>query len=514
MKEVYPGHQVTFKSVQEFIQRCPTCQKVRLLQGPAHNPIIRHLKPTHPRAVVGMDTVTISPRDELGNLYCDSIVNHFDHFFFGRPKASHDAESTAESLLQYISLYGLFDTLMTDPGSDFTSEVMAHLSRFLGYAHKFSLVDRHESNGCEQSHSQLLRHLRAICNDERLRHCWSSPKVFCFVSFIMNSHLNSETNSDSYSLRFGTLDSSDYYELPLTLSAENAPAYIQELNNNLQLVRQISREHQDGIVAQRTAPNSLAPQTLYQPGDYVLHRNNHPENKLQGPWLGPYQVVQQVKNDVTCKDLVSGSVMTHKPFHLENLKLFEGSDTEAYAQALLDRDQFVIREFIAYRGDPEMRTNCEFEVAFEAGAVKWLRWTPGLFETIQYEEFCRKDPALMPLLYDVKEAKRRIQALKRSPITSVQPNTVVYLNLRWYSHSWYQGLPLPDLFHKQYVVKCTYGGFLSDTHKQIYLRDTVFNNNFTVDNFFVYSWGSVTDFDADKMVLVTKDFVRRNPFLK
>ena len=154
----------------------------------------------------------------------------------------------------------------------------------------------------------------------------------------MNSHLNSETNSDSYSLRFGTLDSSDYYELPLTLSAENAPAYIQELNNNLQLVRQISREHQDGIVAQRTAPNSLAPQTLYQPGDYVLHRNNHPENKLQGPWLGPYQVVQQVKNDVTCKDLVSGSVMTHKPFHLENLKLFEGSDTEAYAQALLDRD--------------------------------------------------------------------------------------------------------------------------------------------------------------------------------
>jgi hypothetical protein len=161
-----------------------------------------------------------------------------------------------------------------------------------------------------------------------------------------------------------------------------------------------------------------------------------------------------------------------------------------------------------------MRTNCEFEVAFEAGAIKWLRWTPGLFETIQYEEFCRKDPALMPLLYDVKEAKRRIQALKRSPITSVKEGTVIYLNLRWYSHSWYQGLPLPDLYSKQYVVKCTYGNFLSDVHKQIYLKDIVFNNNFTVDNFFVYSWGSVTIFDADKMVLVNKDFVRRNPSLK
>ena len=62
MKEVFPGHQVTFKAVQEYyLQKCPTCQRFRLLQGPAHTPVIRHLKPTHPR--VGMDTVTISPRD-------------------------------------------------------------------------------------------------------------------------------------------------------------------------------------------------------------------------------------------------------------------------------------------------------------------------------------------------------------------------------------------------------------------------------------------------------------------
>ena len=514
MKEVYPGHHVTFKAVQEFIKKCPTCQKVRLLQGPAHNPVIRHLKPTHPRAVIGMDTLTISPRDELGNLYCDSIVNHFDHFFFGRPKSTHDAESTAESLLQYVSLYGLFDTLMTDPGSDFTSDVMAHLSRFLGYAHKFSLVDRHESNGCEQSNSQVLRHLRAICNDERLRHRWSSPKVFCFVSYIMNNHLNSETNSDSYSLRFGTLDSTDYYQLPLTLTETNVPAYIRELNNNLQLVRQVSKDYQDGIIAKRTAANLLAPQTLYQPGDYVLLRNNHPENKLQGPWLGPYKVVTQDKNDVVVKDLVSGSIMTHKPLHVENLKLFEGTDSEAYAQALLDRDQFVIREFLAYRGDPEMRTSCEFEVAFEAGAIKWLVWTPGLFETIQYEEFCSKDPALMPLLYPVKEAINRIKALKRLPITSVNKGSVIYLNLRWYSHDWYKQLPLPDLFHKQYVVRCVYGDFISATHKEIYLHNSVFGNKFTVDNFFVYSWGSVTQFDETNMVLVNKEFIRRNPSLK
>jgi hypothetical protein len=311
------------------------------------------------------------------------------------------------------------------------------------------------------------------------------------------------------------LDSSEYFVLPATLTSGNAPDYIRELNNNLQLVRQVSKEHQDSIVEKRTAPNNEAPQTLYQPGDYVLLSNKHPENKLQGPWLGPFQVVSQHKNDVICKDLVSGAIMTKKSFFVGDLKIFDGNDQEAYDQALLDRDQFVIRRFLAYRGDPMTRTNVEFEVEFVAGAIKWLVWTPALFETVQYEEFCRTDPALMPLLYTVKEANNRIREISRAPITTVQPGTIIYLNLRWYSHTWYKSLELPDLFHKQYVVKCTYGEFVSRTRKEIYLRDSpAYNNNFKVDNFFVYSWGSVTQFDENNMVVVTKEFIRRNPSLK
>jgi hypothetical protein len=212
---------------------------------------------------------------------------------------------------------------------------------------------------------------------------------------------------------------------------------------------------------------------------------------------------------------VSGAILTDKPFFVGDLKIFDGTDQEAYNQALLDRDQFVIRRFLAYRGDPETRTTVEFEVEFVAGAIKWLPWTLALFETVQYEEFCRRDPALMPLLYNGKEASSRIRALKRSPITAIQPGTTIYLNIRWYSHTWYKGLQLPDLYRKQYVVKCTYGEFLSNTRKQIYLRDSpTYNNNFTVDNFFVYSWGSVTQLDPDNMIVVTKEFIRRNPSLK
>jgi hypothetical protein len=196
------------------------------------------------------------------------------------------------------------------------------------------------------------------------------------------------------------------------------------------------------------------------------------------------------------------------------LKLFDGTKDEAYKQALLDHDQFVIDKFQAYRGDPETRQTVEFEVKFVAGAIKWLPWSRALFQTIQYEDFCRSQPCLMPLLYDVADATKRIQAIKRQPITLIQPGVSIYLNIRWYSHTWYKGLTLPHLFHTNYVVKCVYGDFVSATHKKIHLLDNVFNNDFIVDNFFVYSWGSCLDLDADTMVLVDKQYVRRNQCLK
>ena len=514
LNKLFPGHSISFKTVQEYVKSCPTCQKVRLLTGPAHTPMIRHLKVPHPRSTVGMDTITISPRDELGNLYCDSIVNHFTGLFFGRPKPKHDAESAAESLLQYISLYGLFDTLITDPGSDYTSDIITHLQRYLGYAHRFSLVDRHESNGVEPSHKQLLRHLRAICNDERVRHKWSSPQVFPFVVYLMNSHLSSERKFDHYTLTFGSLDDPYYFQLPNQLQSDHAPRYIQELNKNLQLVRSISKEHQDSLIVKRTAPNTEKPFTNYQPGDYVLLDNKHPDNKLQGKWLGPFEVVRQYKNDVTCKDLVSGAIMDKKAFFVGDLKLFEGTKDQAYAQALLDHDQFVIREFLAFRGDPETRETIEFEVAFVAGAIKWLPWSRALFQTIQYEDYCRKHKYLMPLLYNAKEATQRIKEIKNQPITAINSGQHIYLNLRWYSHTWYKTLDLPDLFHMNYVVECVYGDFLSATRKKIYLHDNVFNNKFTVDNWFVYSWGLTLEFVPTTMVLVNKQFVKANKCLK
>ena len=51
--------------------------------------------------------------------------------------------------MQYMARYGPFDELTSDPGSAFLAEVVQELNSWLDIYHRVSLVDRHESNGCE-----------------------------------------------------------------------------------------------------------------------------------------------------------------------------------------------------------------------------------------------------------------------------------------------------------------------------------------------------------------------------
>jgi hypothetical protein len=145
--------------VAEFVATCPICQKVRLGMVDSLKPIVRHLKPEHKRSVVRVDTLTVTPIDKFGNQYIDVLVNHSTKFVVLYPKSEHTAISMATSIFQFFCTYGMFDSIISDPGSDLTSEVIKHLTDWFKTKHVFSLVDRHESNGVEGSNKQILRHL-------------------------------------------------------------------------------------------------------------------------------------------------------------------------------------------------------------------------------------------------------------------------------------------------------------------------------------------------------------------
>lgn len=503
LNQHYPGHRVPFRVIEELVSNCGICQKDRLGMVDTLEPIYRTLKPSTKRKRVGADGLTITPKDKNGNSYATIVVVEATKLVGIYPSVDKSALSTALALFQFFSTYGVFEELVTDPGSDLTSEVVAHLTGWFGIRHKFSLVDRHESNGVEGTNKQIVRHTKALCADERVADRWSDPPVICLVNYVLNSQVHHETGMVPHHAHFGS-DDYTYLRLPEASSAtETAHEFVKLLDADLRALWQASQKFQQSIVSKRSANDVPSQQNQYQPGDLVLFRRDPSQplpTKLTLRYKGPYEVLSQYKNDVECKHLCMRNI---EVFHVERLKLYSGTREEAERIALLDYDQYEVETILKYRGNPEIRTTMEFFIKYKDGEERWVTWSYDLFNSIPYEEFCRKHSALYPLLFTKDEADRRRRELNATPITEVSPGTEIFLDLRQRGGAaWYNSIGLPRSDELTYVLPCTYISWVNNTHKKIRLSCPVTNERLLMDHWLVKTYGNCQVFDQANMVLI------------
>jgi hypothetical protein len=119
-------------------------------------------------------------------------------------------------------------------------------------------------------------------------------------------------------------------------------------------------------------------------------------------------------------------------------------------------DQYIVDALIAYRGDPLMRTSLSLYIRFMDGTLQWVSWSKDLFDTVQYENYCRALPQLFPLVVLHKKSLQLMKILNRTPITVVETGQTAYLDIRAIGAGWYQGLSLPNSDSSVYVVPLLY----------------------------------------------------------
>ena len=164
----------------------------------------------------------------------------------------------------------MFEEIWSDPGSDFMSKVVQQFNLYLGMKHVVSIVDRHTSCGVEGPNKQILRHLKALVQDERAESRWSDPIYLPLVFFVMNDEVNSETGFRPMDLMFGSEDG-PYLKLPdSVLSSDISEAFVKTLDANLKEVRSKSRLFQEKLAAERVATTPLEKQNVYHEGELVL----------------------------------------------------------------------------------------------------------------------------------------------------------------------------------------------------------------------------------------------------
>jgi hypothetical protein len=309
--------------------------------------------------------------------------------------------------------------------------------------------------------------------------------------------------------KFGSFDA-EFFRFPSDMPLSDlAPKHLKALDEDLKAVREIMARNQEAKVVKRRGGRTRELTNIYQPGDRVLWDSHQRIPKLSAQYNGPYTVILQSSNDVTCRHMCTHVV---KPLHVSRLKIFHGSEEEALRLARLDYEQHVIDKITGYCGDPARRTTCEFEVLFQDGEVLWATWEPDITSTQAFEEFCNSKPHLRILLKTALVAKKYISDINKTRITAVVPGSKVFLDLRFWP-SWFFHLDKKlDVFHTTYVVELVYQQWIGSGAKKIHAKVHLFREELVCDHYFVVAFGSVSVFPTDA-VLVDEAFATKHPFI-
>ena len=240
----------------------------------------------------------------------------------------------------------------------------------------------------------------------------------------------------------------------------------------------------------------------------MFDAGSKPSPKLSCRYKGPHEVVSQTRNDVECRNLISGGILTYSASDLEP---FFGTKQEAFEAAQRDQEQFVVEKILSYRGDIKRRTSMTFKVKFADGDIRDLPWSRDLL-CVAYDEFCTSRPYLYHLSLDKRLADSFIQQKRREPITSVDIGDTVYVDLRFFGDPWYESLNLPDWQDNSYVVEFKYTHWYHKISKaKISATFILTGQSFAFDSYLVFAWGSQKAFNQETMTLVDRSLAEDYP---
>jgi hypothetical protein len=517
--EIFPGHSIPVRAIQDFIAACPTCQKIRFSnKNYSIEPSVRNIKVSYPWSRIAVDRLAISPVSKSGNNNIVVVVEVFSGVVHLYPTRDYTADTLASVLCKFVANNGVFDELSSDPGSDLMSHSVKLLNEWLGLHHVVSLVDRHESNGAERKIQEVLRHLRAIVFDLHLKNRWDEDHVLPLVQHVMNSTVSAESGFRPFDIKYGTLRSHQF-RLPAAIPSDMSPSdFIRLLDEDLRRIRELVSDRHAALITKRRGEER--PQNKFQPGDFVLHRETG-KDKLTFDWYGPLKVIKQRNNDVTARHMATD---VPGEYHVSRLKLFVGTEAQARETAMRDQDQYTIVSILNYRGNPLRRSETLYLVLFADGERSWVPYSKDIADTAAFGLLISSRPELHILNLPTKSVSSWITALKKVPIdqlhvydpsgrrphrtwaSPIQPGVVAYVDLRYWSddgHNWYFSLGLPLAETHLYVVTLLYTSWADAKHTSIYFTCPLFDSSSDCANTYdVFAHGSRTAFNSDTMVLV------------
>jgi hypothetical protein len=295
-----------FSQVSKFIDRCPTCQISRRTQIPLVSFSrqiscnVRICRRWHIDLSGAYPECTIR-----GHRFVILFVDEVSGFVFLRASKTNCALEVAISLLELTSFFGVPDSIHSDGGSEFDSDIIAQFCALSAIRHNLSIARAPNSNGIAERHMrEVKRVLRMLSLDFGRFDAWSP--LLPITQRALNSRYKDSIGCSPQQLVFGTLLSDDAAVIPCEPATVHASAIAdtnafhpaanfmhRALRFQESTLQRLSDVQQSDIASAITANclTSSSSQPLLL-GDLVLipWRDNTPPSSLHPKLCGPYIV--------------------------------------------------------------------------------------------------------------------------------------------------------------------------------------------------------------------------------
>ncbi|XP_037870373.1 uncharacterized protein LOC119629252 [Bombyx mori] len=301
--------------VENYIKNCTLCQENKALRRCNRAPMQITTTSTSPFQRVSLDIVGPLPESGTAKLkYVMTLQDDLTKYSAAYPLRSVSAEETTDCLIHFISLFGIPNTIFTDQGTNFTSDLFKSTCSFLKIKNLWSTPYHPQSQGAlERSHSTLKEYLKSFVNDNQ--DDW--PRYVYTAMLSYNTAIHSTTNFSPYELLFGhkAFIPDSIYKQDLT----TYPDYVRMLQHRLKQSWAKAAENIDKSKDRSKSyyDNKTRP-IKYKVGDFVYLKNHLRLRKALSPiWKGPYKVIQ-VHNNNNVTLLINRRHVRH---HFDEIKL-------------------------------------------------------------------------------------------------------------------------------------------------------------------------------------------------
>ena len=280
--------------IKEYCRACPTCA----LQRRVHvRSFLNPLELTSaPFEVLGLDFLgPIRPASLDGNNHILVITDYFTKWVEVIPLPDQTALATSKALVDKVILYhGPPKAIITDRGSNFTSELFNHLCKALHFKHKTTTAYHPQSNGLtERFNKTVVEMLRKYLDDGFTN--WE--EMLGAVAFAYRNSVHSSTLETPYFLNHGRdpiMPLDRFFKPPTPFIVEPRDYVYQtmkRLHDAFQLVKtNLAKAREE----QRAQYDARAQKLEYRVGDKVLLEikawKRGTSRKLNPRYRGPYRV--------------------------------------------------------------------------------------------------------------------------------------------------------------------------------------------------------------------------------